>query len=60
MVLTKTTSPGVNRPWLQPQTVKIIAPAIIRFVTRAWPMLSHASETSLRTVARAKAAIAES
>jgi hypothetical protein len=33
--LTSTTSPGVKRPLLQPQTVKIIAPAIIALVIRA-------------------------
>jgi DMSO/TMAO reductase YedYZ molybdopterin-dependent catalytic subunit len=38
--------------------VKIIAPAIIRLVISAWPMLSQARLTSLRTVALAKAPIA--
>ena len=41
-----TTSPGVKRPWLQPHTVKPIAPAIIRLVIRLWPMLSQARLTS--------------
>ena len=58
--LTSTTSPGVKRPWVQPQTVKIIAPAIIALVISDWPMLSQASETSLRTAARVKAPIASS
>ena len=44
---------GVKRPWLQPQTVKIIAPAIIRLVISDWPMLSQASEVSFLTAARA-------
>ncbi len=46
-VLTSTTSPVVNCPLLQPQTVKPIAPAIIRLVISDWPMLSQASEVSL-------------
>ena len=46
----------MNRPWLQPQTVKTIAPAIIRLVISDWPMLSQASETSLRTAARGEGA----
>jgi hypothetical protein len=51
-VFTSTTSPGVKRPRLQPQTVKAIAPAIIRLVISDWPMLSQASEVSFLTAAR--------
>ena len=58
--LIHTTSPGVKRPWLQPQTVKIIAPAIIKLVISDWPTLSQARLTSLRTEARAKAPTASS
>ena len=46
--LTSTTSPGVKRPFDQPQTVNAIAPAIIALVISDWPMLSQASEVSLR------------
>ena len=53
--LIHTTSPGVKRPLLQPQTVKTIAPAIIKLVMSDWPILSQARLTSLRTAARAKA-----
>ena len=57
---TSTTSPGVNRPWLHPHTVKIMAPAIIKLVMKLWPMLSQASEVSLRTAARVNAPMASS
>ena len=58
--LIHTTSPALKRPWLQPHTVKIIAPAIITFVISDWPMLSQASETSFRTAARVKEPMASS